>query len=177
MLRFIQLSLNFCVPEFLTFPLHMQRKIAQLSFYQEFEPSRVIVRQGHKSLYYYIVLSGSAVISTATAGFQSKNQLCENLKRGDCYGEIDLIKNQLRQHTITVYGSIPIGLMIIKDEDFFLIQTPVLSVDERYKFLSTRVPFFKTIAYPVHHLKNVSKYSLFSIYYRMGAYLKKNLRK
>ncbi len=176
MLRFVQLSLNFCVPEFLTFPLHMQRKIAQLAFYQEFEPSRVIIRQGHIPLYYYIILSGTAIISTTMIQFTSSNQLLEKLKRGDCYGEVDLIKNQLRQHTITVYGNIPIGLLIIESEDFFQIQTPVLSVDERHKFLCNRVNFFKLIAYPVQKLRNVSKFKLFSIYYRMGSCLNNHIK-
>lgn len=87
MIRFITLSLNFCVPEFLTFPVHMQRKIAQLSFYQEFEPSRVIMRQGHVPCYYYIVLSGTLMIAKASLKSASKNQLHSNLKRGDCYGK------------------------------------------------------------------------------------------
>ena len=58
MIRFITISLNFCVPEFLTFPTHMQKKIAKLSTYQEYEPSRVVLRQGHWPINYYIVLSG-----------------------------------------------------------------------------------------------------------------------
>jgi len=90
MVRFVTLSLNFCVPEFLTFPIHMQRKISQLAVYQEYEPTRVVVRQGHLPLNYYIVLSGMAVVSLAWTQTANKNQLEMTLKRGDCYGKCSL---------------------------------------------------------------------------------------
>ena len=46
MIKTIIISLNFAVPEFSDFPIFMQKQIAKLSVFVEFEPGRVIIRQG-----------------------------------------------------------------------------------------------------------------------------------
>jgi hypothetical protein len=46
MIKTIIVSLNFAVPEFSDFPIFMQKQIAKLAVFVEFEPGRVIIRQG-----------------------------------------------------------------------------------------------------------------------------------
>ncbi len=109
-----------------------------------------------------------AIVSLSWTQTKNKNQLETSLKRGDCYGDQDIIKDQLREHTITVFGKTPCGLLVIEKEDFYKIQTPVLSIEERFKFIQNKVNFFKIIAYPVQKLKNLPRVHCFSIYYRNG---------
>ncbi len=74
----------------------------------------------------------------------------------------------MREHTITVFGKIPCGVLVIEKEDFYKIQTPVLSLDDRFRFIQNKVNFLKVIAYPVQKLRNLPRTSCFSIYYRSG---------
>ena len=85
MIKTIIISLNFAVPEFSDFPIFMQKQIAKLSVFVEFEPGRVIIRQGNnfkvfflnfklfdnfvKKMvlgdpphYYYMTISGTALV-------------------------------------------------------------------------------------------------------------------
>ena len=102
------------------------------------------------------------------AGGNTKNNLHSTLKRGDCFGDEDIIKNQQRSQTVTVVGQIPCGMLIINKEDFFIIQTPMSTKEERFKFLQNKVNFLKVIDYPVNKLNNLDRQYLFSIYYRTG---------
>lgn len=103
MLRYILISLNFSVPEFSEYPLNIQKMWAQLSFYQEFEPDRVIVRQGHYPTYYYMIISGNVMVIEATSSWtRNKTNTDElvytpkhTLKRGDCFGDLAIINNRL----------------------------------------------------------------------------------
>ena len=74
----------------------------------------------------------------------------------------------MREHTITVFGKIPCGVLVIEKEDFYKIQTPVLSLDDRFRFIQNKVNFLKVIAYPVQKLRILPRTSCFSIYYRSG---------
>lgn len=111
MLRYIMISLNFSVPEFSELPLRIQRTWAQHAFYQEFEPGRVIVRQGHFPTNYYMIVSGKALVIEASTSWITKNSTDEDsimytplltLKRGDCFGEVAIINNSKRTSSIKV---------------------------------------------------------------------------
>lgn len=112
MLRYIMISLNFSVPEFSELPLRIQKTWARHAFYQEFEPDRVIVRQGHFPTNYYMIVSGKALVIEASASWINKNSSDEDalvytplltLKRGDCFGELAIINNSKRTSSIKVF--------------------------------------------------------------------------
>jgi hypothetical protein len=124
-----------------------------------------VIRQGHIPLNYYIFLSGVSLVTEAS------NQMHSTLKRGDCYGELDIIKNQRRTQTITVIGNTSCGLLLITKEDFFIIQTPISSAEERFKFLQNKVTFLKLISYPIDKLNKLDRVHCFSVYYRTGLFV------
>lgn len=81
MLRYIMISLNFSVPEFSELPIRIQKMWAQRAFYQEFEPERMIVRQGHYPLYYYMVISGKALVIEASTSWTTAASNSMKLER------------------------------------------------------------------------------------------------
>lgn len=118
MLRYIMISLNFSVPEFSELPIHIQRMWARRAYYQEFETDRVIVRQGHYATYYYMIVSGKAIVIEASASWplpstdpeESNAGGGDNLvytplrviKRGECFGEVAIMNNSKRTSSIKV---------------------------------------------------------------------------
>lgn len=114
-LRYIVISLNFSVPEFSELPIRIQKMWAKRAFYQEFEPDRVIVRQGHYPTYYYMIVSGKAMVIEASTSWTSKAATGSTtdddgliytpllaLKRGDCFGDLAIINNSKRTSSIKV---------------------------------------------------------------------------
>ena len=46
-------------PTFAEFPLGMQQEIVKVGWYEKYQAQRVILRQGHRPLNFYFILSGS----------------------------------------------------------------------------------------------------------------------
>ena len=173
MIKTIIISLNFSVPEFSDFPIYMQRQIARLGIYQEFEPGRVIIRQGHKPHNYYIVVAGAAlvIIASKSSSDDLSYKPIVTLKAGDAFGEMSIINDTNRAATITAVGNKKLGLLLIDKKDFFLIQAPVISDSDRVEFLKNKIGILKhCVDYPYDELKAQSKHSsaLVSVFYRKG---------
>ena len=171
MVRYITICLSFSVPEFLEFPIHMQKRIALYAYYEEYGPSRVIIRQGHEAHNYYMIITGNALIIDTKKESRSDDYVYKpiaHLKRGDCFGDLALINNTRRASTITVCGEHPLSVLVIEREDFFRVQTPITSEAERNLFLKNKVSVLQAINYPVEILNQTQQKNLFSIYYRNG---------
>ena len=171
MIRFVTICLSFSVPEFLEYPVHMQKRIALYSYYQEFGPSRVIIRQGHPAHNYYMIISGTALVISTKMDSDKTEYIYRpiaHLKRGDCFGDLALIKNIHRNATITVFGNHSLSLLVVDKEDFFKIQTPLTTDAERYLFLKNRVNILEISNYPVEILNKLERTKLLSIYYKNG---------
>ena len=176
-IKTIIVSLNFAVPEFGEFPIFMQKQIAKLAVFVEFEPGRVIIRQGDKPHYYYIVVSGTALVINSKKGAFSDELIhtpIASIKRGDCFGDLAIINNSNRTATISVKGSQPLCLLLIDRKDFFAIQTPMINRSEKHRseldFFKTRVKLLSTLNYPFDELTNLNQNNnaYCSIYYRQG---------
>ncbi|CAF0883056.1 unnamed protein product [Brachionus calyciflorus] len=169
MIRQIIISLSFSVPEFLDFPIYMQRMIAKFSFYAEFDPNRVIIRQGHIPENYYFVISGIA-LELKNSLLQTQATPVSVFKRGDSFGDKAIIKNTLRLTSVTVSGNRPICLLYLEKEEFYKIQTPVSNEKERMEFLETKVKLLNMVKYDFKKLVNDNRnnQALCSIYFKNG---------
>lgn len=182
MIRYIIISLNFSVPEFVDYPIYMQKMIARHAFYQEFEPGRVLIRQGHLPNNYYMIISGSAlVIETRTSSLKDDFVYTpvSTLKRGDTFGDQAIINNTTRNSSVTVHGNRPICLLSLDKEAFYLIQTPISSESQKFEFLTNKVHLLNFVGYPFHKLAsdNQTNQAYFSIYYKNGSIICKNSQK
>ncbi|KAL3851624.1 hypothetical protein ACJMK2_015357 [Sinanodonta woodiana] len=95
------------------YPVHMQKMIAQRSWYEAFEPKRVILREGHVPLCFYFILSGSAVVSRME-GSHVKTVMF--LNRGDSFGDVAIMNHSRREST--VISRERIELLCMADTDF-----------------------------------------------------------
>jgi CRP-like cAMP-binding protein len=174
MIRYIMISLNFSVPEFSEFPINIQRLYASHSYYQEFEPDRVIVRQGHFPIHYYMIISGVGLVIEASANNIQSEELIYTpkrvLTRGDCFGDRAIINNSKRTASVRVHGNKPLCMLSVDKEGFYLIQGNRNNKD-KLDFLLTSVPLLNSIEYPFHLLEkdNRDNRACFSMYYRNGA--------
>lgn len=140
-LRYIIISLNFSVPEFIEYPIYMQKMIATYSFFQEYEPGRVIIRQGHMADNYYLIIAGNALeikhFSTSDdpiAKDEYEYRAISALKRGDTFGDTSIINNTLRHSSVTVHGNKPLSLLCIDKEDFFEFKHQLQMILKNWSF-------------------------------------------
>jgi len=93
---------------------------------------------------------------------------------GDCFGDVSIINNSNRNATITVKGNQPLCLLLIDRENFFAIQSPMISRTEKHKaeleFLRSKVKLLSNLNYPFDELTtlNQNNNAYCSIYYRQG---------
>lgn len=186
MIKTIIISLNFAVPEFSDFPIFMQKQIAKLAVFVEFEPGRVIIRQGDPPHYYYMTISGTALVINSRKSANSDELIhtpIATIKRGDCFGDISIINNTNRNATITVKGSQPLALLLIDKDNYFAIQSPIVSRAEKHKaeldFFKTKVKLLSNLNYPFDELNslNQNNNAYCSIYYRQGTVISRDSKK
>lgn len=167
------ISLNLSVPEFSEFPINIQKLYAQFAYYQEFEPNRVIVRQGHHPTYYYMIISGLGLVIEAsnTSNEDLVYTPMNMLKRGDSFGELAIINNTKRTASVRVHGNKPLCMLCVNKDDFYRIQGGKNLID-KLNFLQTSVPLLNNIEYPFDLLEkeNTKSHVCFSIYYRKGTF-------
>ncbi|XP_071950953.1 uncharacterized protein [Antedon mediterranea] len=96
------------VEEFAKYPPEIQRKMSEFAWYNKFGRNRVVIKEGYVAEGLYIVLSGQL---TETYGGQTYI-----LKKGDKFGESDIIRNCRR--TSTVMTKDVVELFCIHSEDY-----------------------------------------------------------
>jgi hypothetical protein len=55
-------AINQMVPEFDEFPQHIKKSFIRYGYYEEFEPGRMILKEGHFASYYYLIVSGNIMV-------------------------------------------------------------------------------------------------------------------
>ncbi|XP_035695107.1 uncharacterized protein LOC118428922 [Branchiostoma floridae] len=93
----------------------MQKTFCKFGFYQSYGPKRAIVRQGQISRLFYVIISGSAIVTTWDA--ESHMLTVQELRRpGDTFGELTSTSfREKRQTSIISRGDIE--LLSISAED------------------------------------------------------------
>ncbi len=174
-LKHIVVGLNFAMPEFKEYPDHIQRMLASIANYEEYEPGRVILRQGHNPLRYYIVISGIATVVKASNKAGTDETVYTPvlvLKRGDAFGEIAILNNIKRTSSIIADGLKPVCLLSIDKEDFFQMQSSDENNEKLIEYLKKDVQLFKNLHMSLSLER--SKNKIISVYYRNGKIVTEN---
>ncbi|KAI8492682.1 hypothetical protein Bbelb_297230 [Branchiostoma belcheri] len=87
-------------------PISMQKTFCKFGFYQSYGPKRAIVRQGQISRLFYVIISGSAIVTTWDA--DAHRLTVQELRRpGDTFGELtNSALREKRQTSIISRGDI-----------------------------------------------------------------------
>ncbi|XP_033643732.1 uncharacterized protein LOC117303625 [Asterias rubens] len=108
------------ISSFAEYPLHIQEKLVRVAFFYNIPAKRVIIRQGQKAEIFYFLITGSAVVTRSDADRITKEpctKVIQILRKGECFGEPELLHNIKRTSTIT--AEVPCELIAIEMEDFF----------------------------------------------------------
>ncbi|XP_070559081.1 cyclic nucleotide-binding domain-containing protein 2-like isoform X2 [Ptychodera flava] len=118
------------------YPAYMHRKLAEVGWYQSFEPKRLILRQGYMPINYYFVLSGSAVVSEFNVE-RDRTETVGILNKGESFGEKAILTCSTREATVVAMERIELLCIDIDDytEIFMSGGLETLSQDENMEFL------------------------------------------
>ncbi|EDV25251.1 uncharacterized protein TRIADDRAFT_57009 [Trichoplax adhaerens] len=157
------------IETFAEYPLQMQWALCKHGCYQSYEAMRVIIRQGHYAENYYMILSGSVVVSSVSMNQSTKelqSQTLALLKRGACFGELALVHHSRRNATVTCRDNV--SLLTLSREAFmnlFMGYKETGGEPDHIIFLRT-IPSMQHI--PLSLLSNNPGVCLFH-YFRRGA--------
>ncbi|KAK3100723.1 hypothetical protein FSP39_024272 [Pinctada imbricata] len=134
------IALNQAVEAFSEFPIKMQKSLVRVGWYEQFEDKRVIIRQGHKADNFYLILSGTAVVTILQTDKDTGEEVIRTvavLKKGNSFGELALMYGSTRSATVTCKNSVE--LLAVGRQDFVDIFMPASkdSEPEHIKFLRT----------------------------------------
>ena len=79
-------AINQMVPEFEEFPQHIQKSFIKYGYFEEFEPARMILKEGHFASYYYLIVSGNVMVTLVSNDKitgEIKSRPISFLKRGN----------------------------------------------------------------------------------------------
>ncbi|XP_033645962.1 uncharacterized protein LOC117305239 [Asterias rubens] len=165
-------------PTFAEFPLGMQQEIVKVGWYEKYQAQRVILRQGHRPLNFYFILSGSVVVRVMEEGSDVQRTVVY-LNRGETFGELGLVNKQTRKSTV-----------ISRDRVEFLCIDDVVSSNSYTRIFMaggvatlldpTQSDFVRNLKFlegwPMHLLAENPKKCIFS-YFKRGDVLVKNSKK
>ncbi|CAF3009308.1 unnamed protein product [Rotaria sp. Silwood2] len=120
----------------------LQNKILQEAWYECYPEQRTIVRQGDRPACFYIILSGSAIITYKRVA-DSHIETLAVLHRGCTFGEKGIMTDSRQKFTIT--SKTKLELLVLWKDDF----KAIYMTDDRYcskddlKFLKNNVPFLR----------------------------------
>ncbi|XP_070552935.1 cyclic nucleotide-binding domain-containing protein 2-like isoform X3 [Ptychodera flava] len=113
------LSLKSAVEAFAEFPIRMQRSLVSVGWYESYEASRVIIRQGHHAENFYMILTGTAVVTLSSQDAktgETKVQTVAFLKKGNSFGELAIMHHSRRTATVSCQDGVE--LLAVGREDF-----------------------------------------------------------
>ncbi|XP_069828093.1 cyclic nucleotide-binding domain-containing protein 2-like isoform X2 [Dendropsophus ebraccatus] len=120
--KLAMLSLRMTVSSFAGYPVHIQEKIARVGWYECFGPGRVIIRQGHVAQNFYLILSGTAVVTKVSRSKKTGEHFSKTvafLKKGKYFGDVAILTNAKRNATVVCHDSV--SLLAITRQDFLNI--------------------------------------------------------
>lgn len=113
---------------FQDYPLSTKQQLAKCMQYQCYETRRVILRQGHRPMGFYILLSGTAIVNIRDTDPRTGKHFVRTvhqLSAGATFGEIALVEGGVR--TASIICKTPCELLVIFKEDFdVIIKEPLL---------------------------------------------------
>ncbi|XP_063807483.1 cyclic nucleotide-binding domain-containing protein 2-like isoform X2 [Pseudophryne corroboree] len=116
------LSLRMTVSSFAGYPVYIQEKIAKVGWYECFGPGRVIIRQGHIAQNFYLILSGTAVVTKVSRNETTGEHFSKTvafLKRGKYFGDVAILTDAKRNATVVCHDTV--SLLAISRQDFLTI--------------------------------------------------------
>ncbi|KAK7480125.1 hypothetical protein BaRGS_00028609, partial [Batillaria attramentaria] len=131
-------SLCQAVPAFSEFPKAMQQSLVRVGWYETFESRRIIIREGHMADNFYLILSGTAVVTIREQNKQTGEYFGRTaaiLKKGMSFGELALMYGGKRSATVTCKDNVEL-LAVGRDDyiDIFM-QSEQGGEPEHVKFL------------------------------------------
>lgn len=96
-----------------------KRELARVITYQKFGPGRIVLQQGHHGRNMYFILKGSVSIQVASVDPKTGdtyNQIVSEIKAGNSFGELALLKDIRR--TATVVCKTDTELLSLSKDDF-----------------------------------------------------------
>ncbi len=101
--------------EFREYPVTTQQRICTVAWYEGYGPKRAIIRQGHVPFTFYILLSGTVVVTVKEENSTSSQTVCF-LHPGMSFGELAFLTRSRRAATIV--SKTAVELLCISAEDF-----------------------------------------------------------
>ncbi|XP_063414048.1 cyclic nucleotide-binding domain-containing protein 2-like isoform X2 [Mytilus trossulus] len=125
-LKIALLALNQAVNAFSEFPITMQRSLVRVGWYEHFEDKRVIIRQGHMADNFYLIISGTAIVTIMDT--EQSVRTAAVLTKGNSFGELALMHGSKRTATVTCKNSVE--LLAVGRDDFIDIFMPITKDQE-----------------------------------------------
>uniref|UniRef100_A0A1I8GUH4 Cyclic nucleotide-binding domain-containing protein n=1 Tax=Macrostomum lignano TaxID=282301 RepID=A0A1I8GUH4_9PLAT len=107
------------LPTFNEYPLRTQEKLARVAFYQSVPPGRLIIRQGHIGVNFYIIIRGRVIVSVMQEDRRTgdtRTNIVARLGQGQSFGEVALLRQVAR--TASVVSQDATQLLAIGREEF-----------------------------------------------------------
>lgn len=164
------------VDEFSEFPRKMQEEITKVAWLDQFEPKRIIIRQGHQAQNFYFILSGTALITKNRLNSHNEAyvETVSILKKGKTFGELAILRNEKRNYNVVSQTNILLLTVCRKDFLKIFIHRMDESETDLLDFLRC-LPELK--GYPLHKLPK-NKPTLFAFtYFRIGMVICSDSRK
>ncbi|XP_078495091.1 uncharacterized protein LOC100177622 [Ciona intestinalis] len=159
--------LRAAVEEFAEFPLRMQEALVKVAWLDEFEPKRVIIRQGHKAETFYFIISGTALVTKnrLNASGDGYVETVQILKRGKSFGELAIVRHE--QRTSNVVSQTQLTLLTVARDEFIDIFMHRMDGEEPefITFLS-KLPEFQ--GFPLYKLPRRKPETCAFTYFRVG---------
>ncbi|XP_051782609.1 cyclic nucleotide-binding domain-containing protein 2-like [Erpetoichthys calabaricus] len=118
-IRMAAISLGAAVDTFAEYPIHMQKRLAQVGWYESFGPGRVIIRQGHIPQNFYLILSGTVLVSKLSVNKHTGEPFARTsafLKKGKTFGDVAILTGAKRNATVTCHDTV--ALLAVSRQDF-----------------------------------------------------------
>ncbi|XP_033631800.1 cyclic nucleotide-binding domain-containing protein 2-like [Asterias rubens] len=173
-MHMVLMALKNAVQAFGEFPIKMQESITRVGWYESFNAKRVIIRQGQTAESFYLILSGTAVVTVSSPDpvtSEPNIQTVAFLKRGNSFGELALMHHANRNATVSCKDSVE--LLSIDREDFtdiFMHRNEGVEPDF-IRYLRT-VDELKD--WPVHRLPHDDASTCLFTYFRRGVVICKD---
>nr|XP_048721172.1 uncharacterized protein LOC125643090 [Caretta caretta] len=134
-IKLAMLSLQATVSTFSEYPVHIQEKLAQMGWYECFGPGRVVIRQGHIPQNFYLILSGTAVVTKVAVNKQTGELYAKTaafLKKGKYFGDVAILTGARRNATVVCHDTVSLlavsrqigttlAFMVVKEKNWLLI--------------------------------------------------------
>ncbi|CAM9522989.1 unnamed protein product [Lampetra fluviatilis] len=174
-LRAALTSLRTVVEAFGEFPKTMQKGLVRYGWYESFGPGRIIIRQGQVPQNFYLLLTGTALVTKVRMDQQSGEVSVKTvtfLKQGDFFGDLAILMRARRNATVVCKETV--ALLTVNRQDFvnIFMQNGVCSGEPEFVSFLRSLEEFQ--GWPLHVLPLDSTSVCIHSYFRRGAVICKD---